>query len=551
MEIVEFHFVRLIYIFVFALTAVVCFGAIARARQQLEDPDTRWGLVSLLATSGLWASFHVGRFVVPARELKIAFYILGLTTGLATVGAWLYFCSAYAGKPYHKRRSFRAVAVVIYVLIISIKFTSPIHGLYFSTSVATVPFRYLVIRLEILHWVATGVAYALSAIGFYILFDLFQDSSYATTRLGVLVGLAGIPAIVDIIAYTSPRAVLTLNYEPVGVGLFAIGVLYVADGSFIAVQRFGREQLLDELDEGVLLLDQDGVIRDVNETATRLFPGLVDSIGTPMSATAPELAEHFPLAESKVIEVDVPDGSRYYLLSATQLEAGQTSIGQALVFTDITQVENQRQELKRHRSQLDDLAEAITHELRNTIHIVQQHLELLETELDPETDETLQQSITTSMETTRRMADIVSNLATLARYGNSVEATTTVELERVASEAFASVASEDHHLEMSVGTLEADRSLLYRIFESLFRFGIERGATRIELTQSDGELVLLSDGNSLEGMDAEKIFTYGEAVPDAESGMALPVVRTLVEAHDWTVTVDTAYLDGARIVIEY
>jgi signal transduction histidine kinase len=507
-------------------------------------------LVSLLATSGFWASFLVGRFVVPIRELKITFYILGLITGLTSVGAWLYFCSAYAGKPYHKRRFFRVAAVVLFLTICGVKITSPIHGLYFSTSVATVPFRHLVIRFGVLHWIVTGVAYALSAIGFYILFDLFQDSNYATTRLGALVGLSGIPAVVDIIAYTNPNTLLTLNYEPVGVGLFALGVLYVANGSFIEVQRFGREQLLDNLEEGILLLDQDGVIRDVNETAKRLFPALADSIGTPVSSTLPEVTESFPLDETRVIQVEDPDATRYYLLSTTQLAAGQTRIGQALVFTDITKVENQRQELEHHRSQLDDFAEAITHELRNTIHIVQQHLELIEMELNPETNETIQESITTSVETTNRMSDIVSNLATLARYANAADTTTTVKLEEVAREAFTSVAAKNHHLEMSVSTLEADRSHLYRLLENLFQFAVENGATHVELTQTDGELALVSDGDSLKGVDTEKIFAYGEAVPSAESGMLLPVVKTLAEAQDWSVTVDTTYEGGARIVIK-
>jgi signal transduction histidine kinase len=513
----ELNPIRLVYIAVFALTAMVCFGAITRARRQLEDPDTRWGLVSLLATSGLWASFLVGRFVVPIQELKIAFYILGLVTGLASVGAWLYFCSAYAGKPYHKRRSFRVVAVVIFLAICSVKLTSPIHGLYFSTKFVAVPFQRLIIRFGILHWVVTGVVYALSAIGFYILFDLFQDSNYATTRLGMLVGLAGVPVIVDVIAYTNPQTLLTLNYEPVGVGLFALGVLYVADGSFIAVQRFGREQLLDELEEGVLLIDDNNVIRDVNETAKRLFPALADSIGTPVTAALPEVVESVPLEDSQVIRVGDSDASQYYLLSTTQLEAGQTRIGQALVFTDITQVENQRQELKRHRSQLDDFAEAITHELRNTIHIIQQHLELIEMELDSETDQTVQESITTSVETTNRMSDIVSNLAMLARYGNTVDVTTAVEVEEVASEAFSTVATEDHRLEITAGTLETDRSHLYRLLENLFRFAIENGGTHVELTQTDGELVMISDGDSLKGVDTGKIFDYGEAVPNAES----------------------------------
>ncbi|MFB6218158.1 MAG: histidine kinase, partial [Halobacteriaceae archaeon] len=109
------HPIRLGYVVVFSLTAVACFAAISRSRGRIEDPETRWGLNSLLATSGLWAAFHVGRILAPSPDLKLTFYVLGLTAGLATVGAWLYFCSAYAGESYHRQPLFRRLALGLYL----------------------------------------------------------------------------------------------------------------------------------------------------------------------------------------------------------------------------------------------------------------------------------------------------------------------------------------------------------------------------------------------------------------------------------------------------
>jgi hypothetical protein len=47
-----------------------------------------------------------------------------------------------------------------------------------------------------------------------------------------------------------------------------------------------------------------------------------------------------------------------------------------------------------------------------------------------------------------------------------------------------------------------------------------------------------------------RAFAYGEAVPSASSGMALPLVRTTVESHGWGFTVDTPYTEGVRLCIE-
>lgn len=546
------HLTQAGYIAVFSLTAFVCFGAIHRAGNQIDDRDTRWGLTSLLALSGLWATFHVGRLVVSSPQVQIAFYILSLSVGLATVGAWLYFCSAYASEAYHRQRAYRWAALGLYLSVLAVKFTSPIHGLYFSAVPATEPFPHLAIQFGVLHWIVTGLAYSLSAIGFYILFDLFQESNHATRRLSVLVGLAGLPIIFDLVGYASSGVIVTMNYESIGVGLFALGVLYLSDGSFLAVRKFGREQLLDELDEGIILLDSEDTIQDANDSARTLFPDLEGSLGRQVTTAVPELVAYLPVEQSRIVAFDKDPSAQYYLLSSQPLAVGQTTIGQTIVFADVTEVEKQRRELERQQGQFDDFAEAITHELRNTINIIQNHLQLVEMNIDNGTDPSVLESLTTASETTDRMTDIVGDLATLARFGDSVTATTAIETAAVARDAFGSVETDDHRLTVSSrDTIEADRARLQRLFENLFTFAITNGATEIELVQTNGTVVLTDNGKPLSATDIERAFTYGEAVPDAESGMLLPVVRTLVEAHGWEVKIDTEYSDGVRVVITH
>ncbi|MFQ3295751.1 MAG: hypothetical protein ACI8VE_002841, partial [Natrialbaceae archaeon] len=41
------------YILAFGIAAVAAFASVARARQ-IEDPDTRRGMIALLLTSGAW-----------------------------------------------------------------------------------------------------------------------------------------------------------------------------------------------------------------------------------------------------------------------------------------------------------------------------------------------------------------------------------------------------------------------------------------------------------------------------------------------------------------
>lgn len=544
-----FGFFRIFYILLFASTAVVCLSVIPRARSRLQDPDTQWGLITLLGFSGSWAAFHVGRLIAPTRALKVTFYVLGLIVGLATVGSWLYFCSAYANESYHRQPFFRRTALAVYVGIITLKLTSPVHGLYFTTAFVETPFPHLNIQFGVAHWIVTGFAYALSAVGFYILYNLFQDSTHATRRLGLLVGLAGLPVVFDLIGYTTD-SILMFNYEPIGVALFALGVLYIADGTFLAVRAFGREQLIDELDEAIVLLDTDGIIHDVNAAAMQLFPALSNGIGEPLKTVAPDVAGYLDRG-SEPVTIGEGEASKHYLLSTPQLTVGQTTVGQAIVFNDVTQIERQRRQIQQQKSQLDDFSEAITHELRNTLNILEGHLDLARTHSRNGDSLAVTESLETAGRMTDRMKRLISDLATLAQFGHPAEERSAVDTEEVAARALATVDGAENEINIEAGTIQANDIRLELLFEKLFEFMLLHGGTRIDVQQTDTGFTVSSDCESIETEYIEAAFAYGQAEPNAETGMLLPVARTLAETHGWMIDIDSDYHRGTRIVITH
>jgi light-regulated signal transduction histidine kinase (bacteriophytochrome) len=328
-------------------------------------------------------------------------------------------------------------------------------------------------------------------------------------------------------------------------------VLYVADGSFLAVRRFGREQLFDELDAAIVIVDTDGVVRDVNDAACRLFPALADGHGDPLGAVVPELGSHLPVDDARLLDTETAGETSHYVLSKSDLTAGQTTIGQALILTDVTDVERQRRQIQRQQAQFDDFAEAITHELRNTLNIVRGSLEAAEMRVDEDADQEVGANIDTALETTDRMTSVVGDLSTLARFARAVEETEQIQVGAVAQETWNARGSEAGRLTVeSDATVAADRTRLELLFERLFQFAVANGATEVVVDATDVAIVVTDDGTPLADDQVTKAFAYGEAVPSASSGMALPVVRTIAESHGWHVTVDTSYTDGVRLRIE-
>ncbi|RLM36789.1 histidine kinase N-terminal 7TM domain-containing protein [Haloarcula sp. Atlit-120R] len=530
----------LAYVAAYALAAAGCGVGLYRAAR-MEDPDTRRGMVGLLLCSGGWAALQLGFLITPGT-LGYAFYLGSLVVGLATVGAWLYFCSAYTGRAFHRNRLYRAVAVSVYLAVVAVKLTNPFHGLYFATQFASDPFPHLAITHGVFHWVVTGLSYALVTVGFFMLFELFLEADYDTRPLGVLVGITALPVILDIVGYVSDL-LLDINHEPLGVALFALGVLYVYDEAFLAVQ------LTDGVDEAVVYLDDDGYIKEANGKAQRLFPALSGSRGQNLETVLPAVTEILQTDE-QILERNRGGGAEYYLVSDTSFSLGQVNIGRMLVFTDVTESERRRRELDRQNEQLEGFATAIRHELLNTLQIITGRVSVAGNALDRGEVDLARDSLRSTSETAERMSEIVNGLATLARHGQTIDETTAVDLRPIVDGAWERADTNGLTMAADVeGQVIADPTRLRDLFESGFTFAAHNDASTVTVKREADEIVITDDGTPAGETASDAFFEYGGAIPDAAAGMTLPNLRMLARTHGWDVTLDTEYQDGVRIVI--
>ncbi|MFC7073642.1 ATP-binding protein [Halovenus rubra] len=332
-----------VYISIFALSGIVCFAAIRRA-QKFDNPDVRRGLVWLLATAGSWALLKSAYFVLPSPFERVS-YIIGLAVGFATVWAWLYFCSAYTGQDYHRNKSLRQLSAAVFLVVVSVKVTNWIHGLYFTTTETTTPFEYLAIEHGLLHWAATGLAYSLSMIGLFMLFQLFQESGYDTRSLGVLTGLIAVPVIFDIAALFIP-GVIEIIYAPIGVAAFAVGVLFVFERRFLAIQRTARG------DDISIYLDESGSIRDYSSATAEILPEVVGATGNRLDDVLPAVTDALD-SENQILDCENSGKQRFYFVSSSTVKLGDVG-AQVVQLSDVTKTESQRQELVEREQKLNE-----------------------------------------------------------------------------------------------------------------------------------------------------------------------------------------------------
>ena len=476
------------------------------------------------------------------------FYHVGLFVGLSTVGPWLYFCSAYTGRNLHKSSRIQWAAIGVFVAISLVKVTNPIHHRYYRAEVLLTPFPHLSIVSQELHWIVMGVAYALSIVGYFMLFELFRQVGHDTTPLLGLVGLTGLPIVLDALAIVSPT-VLNITYEPLGVAAFAVGAL------FVFVDDFQTVQLTGDQDDPVIVLDDDGRIRDFNAKASGLFPAL--EAGEPIESAVPALSESLAATEKDVIfELEVAGGYRYYHLGVQPFTTDRSRLGSSVTLTDVTEREEYRRELERQNDRLEQFASMVSHDLRNPLNVAQGRVAFLREEDDDE-------HLAATARALDRMEVLIEDVLALARQGQPLGERESVSLSAVARDAWDVVESDGATLTVeSDGTFLADTTRLQQLLENLFRNSVEHGSTGSQAASDGGDIEITvgildsgtgffvaDDGDGIPVEDQEAVLESGFSTADEGTGLGLAIVTEIVAAHDWEIQVTSSEEGGARFEI--
>ena len=321
------------YLLAFGLAAAVMFGSIFQARR-FSSPDTRRGLIALLALSGCWAIAQVGFLVVPTPGARTLIYEMGLIAGFATVGAWLYFCSAFTGRTEHRESGPCWAWVILFALVVVTKVTNPWHGLYFSTALVSDPFPHLAIQHGALYWTSNGLAYALTAIGFFMLYEGFTRLGRTPAPLLGLIGLMLLPLALNV-AGSYGDVLLDINHDALGVAVFAVGVLFILN-DFILNDQFEGAQRSIAARAPTLLLGPTGEVRNFNTQAAALRPALKQRAGhqPPLGSVWPEAQT--ALHDGSPLTVTQNGHRAHFRLTEASLDTSGLPL-RHIVFTDITE----------------------------------------------------------------------------------------------------------------------------------------------------------------------------------------------------------------------
>jgi len=203
-------------------------------------------------------------------------------------------------------------------------------------------------------------------------------------------------------------------------------------------------------------------------------------------------------------------------------------------------------ELERENERLETFASLLSHDLRNPLTVASSYLELVRETGDGDHLDQVETSL-------KRMESIVDDMLTLAREGQTIreEDLDTVSLRTIAIDSWTTTETVDAELEVeSDRQLRADASRLKHVFENLYRNAVDHNETPVAISvgalpSGDGFYVE-DDGSGIAQADRDRVFEPGLTTSPDGTGYGLYIVRTIADAHGWSIRVEQSESGGAR-----
>ncbi|MDS0222886.1 PAS domain S-box protein [Haloarcula sp. S1AR25-5A] len=239
-----------------------------------------------------------------------------------------------------------------------------------------------------------------------------------------------------------------------------------------------------------------------------------------------------------------------------QVKSGPLEDHIVVTTRDISERKQREQELRRQNQRLERFSDAISHDLRNPLDVLDGSLELARETGAEEHFERAERSID-------RMYTLIDDLLVLAKQGVDPEEVEAVDLDSLSQRAWSMVDTQGATLDTNIDdTVTADEGALLELLENLFRNSVEHGSTSSQTASDDpaehgGDNVTVTVGTEPWGFYVEDdgvgfvdgtddLFEPGYSTAEEGTGFGLCIVEQIADSHNWDVIATDSEDGGAR-----
>jgi len=214
---------------------------------------------------------------------------------------------------------------------------------------------------------------------------------------------------------------------------------------------------------------------------------------------------------------------------------------------NVTNRVDRERQLRRQKERLDEFASVISHDLRNPLNVAQGRGTIL-------AEQTESDHLAPLLRSLNRMEAIVEDTLTLARQGDTIDETESIGLTDLVGKCWATVDTNDATIEIDDEVnFQGDPDRLRHVFENLFRNAVEHGGSdvTVRVGRHGRQGIYVEDnGPGIPADRRNKVFEPGHTSVEGGTGFGLAIVKRIVEAHGWNLSVTDGTDGGARFEFE-
>lgn len=368
---------------VFVFIGIVLWGAAIVAWRDIDSPA-----VDLFAV--VTGTVGTGSFVIAVGFAAAdSLLVLGsvITVGMLIPIPWVMFAFDYVGK--EKFVSTRVVVVLAAPIVLGLSATIAIFAgqlvewvTLSSQTAATGMAAVFITVLRLSQWIGLLYAGGLTLAGTGLILWTFQRYEHLDTTTGIVLCSFGIVPWVSILFGLQLESV---SFFALG-GTVAVGF---AVGGLAAVALVGPSQLfervpaagsvgprkvIEELEDGIIITDEDGRIVELNQSASRLLDEGGSTLGRPIERTLG--MDISGLRDDTVIELESESGRILFEPKVSNVtDRHRNPLGYAVVLRDVTTRTTRQQRLA-------VLNRLLRHNLRNEMTIIIGYAQMIENQLE-------------------------------------------------------------------------------------------------------------------------------------------------------------------------
>ena len=331
------------YGLVYVLSALVPLGALPHTWRHRALPGARW-LLALLVAAGVWTFTNGMAYAQFSAAVRVDFSRLSyLASGAAPVFFFL-FAVEYAGRGRRVGASLVAGLLALPVLATVAAFTNELHHLVW-TSIYPTPTMPQLLTYDHgpVYWALLLYGMVLAILGLPVVFrHARQTRQLKPVHAAALTAAIALPIAAEVLYSFFPDSVPGFDSAMVvGFAATLMAITLLRSRIFEPIP-IARESLLEQIPEGLIVVDEDGRLIDVNSASLGLLRIARGAVGERLDAILPgwegfERIAHATGPEVMAFLVVTPWGTPISVRSWPLLNRAGRQVGRAATLVDLTQ----------------------------------------------------------------------------------------------------------------------------------------------------------------------------------------------------------------------